>query len=65
MKCNSGGIDRALRVIVGLVLIALAVTNTVGVLGWIGVVPVLTGAVGFCPAYALLGIKTCSIEKQS
>jgi hypothetical protein len=63
MKCNSGGIDRTLRVIIGLVLIALAVTGTVGMWGWIGVVPLLTGAVGFCPAYALLGIKTCSIEK--
>ncbi len=63
MKCNSGGIDRALRVIVGLVLIALAATGTVGVWGWIGVVPLVTGVVGFCPAYTLLGIKTCSTKK--
>jgi len=63
MKCNSGGIDRALRVIVGLVLIALAVTGTVGVWGWIGVVPLLTGVVGFCPAYTILGINTCSTKK--
>lgn len=63
MKCNSGGIDRALRVIVGLILIALAATGTVGVWGWIGVVPLLTGVVGFCPAYAMLGMNTCSVKK--
>ncbi len=63
MKCNSGGIDRALRVVVGLVLIGLAATGTVGVWGWIGVVPLVTGAVGFCPAYTLLGMNTCSTKK--
>lgn len=63
MKCNSGGIDRALRIVVGLVLIGLAATGTVGVWGWIGVVPLITGAVGFCPAYTLLGMNTCSTKK--
>ncbi len=62
MKCNAGGIDRVLRIMVGLVLIALAATGKVGVWGWIGVVPLLTGAVGFCPAYTLLGMKTCSVK---
>lgn len=60
MKCNTGGIDRALRVVVGLVLVGLAASGTVGVWGWIGVVPLVTGAVGFCPAYTLLGMNTCS-----
>ncbi len=63
MKCNSGGMDRILRVIAGLVLIALAATDIVGVWGWIGVVPLLTGIVGFCPAYTLLGVNTCGIKK--
>jgi hypothetical protein len=63
MKCNAGGIDRALRIIVGLVLVALAATGTVGMWGWIGVVPLLTGAIGFCPAYTLLGVNSCSIKK--
>jgi membrane protein implicated in regulation of membrane protease activity len=63
MKCNSGWIDRGLRVIAGLVLLALTFTGTVGVLGWIGVVPLLTGIFGVCPAYILLGINTCSIKK--
>ena len=63
MKCNSGSIDRALRVIVGLVLIALTFTGTAGIWGWIGVVPFLTGIFGICPAYILLGIDTCGIKK--
>ena len=63
MKCNVGGIDRGLRIAVGLVLIALAATGTVGWWGWVGVVPLLTGAVGNCPAYSLLGIKTCRVSK--
>jgi hypothetical protein len=63
MKCNVGGIDRGLRIAVGLVLIALAATGTVGWWGWLGVVPLLTGAVGNCPAYSLLGIKTCRVSK--
>jgi hypothetical protein len=63
MKCNAGGIDRVLRVIVGLALIALAATGTIGVWGYIGVVPLLTGAVGFCPAYTLLGLNTCGVKK--
>jgi len=58
MKCNVGGIDRILRGVVGLVLIALALTGTVGVWGWIGIVPLATGLFKFCPAYTLLGINT-------
>ncbi len=62
MKTNEGTIDRALRVIAGLVLIALAATGTVGVWGWIGVVPLATGALGWCPLYTLLGINTCPMK---
>lgn len=63
MKCNSGTIDRVLRVIAGLALIALATTETIGAWGYIGIVPLLTGALGFCPAYTLLGLNTCGIKK--
>lgn len=63
MKCNSGTIDRALRVVVGLALIALAATGVVDMWGYIGVVLVLTGAIGFCPAYTLLGMNTCGLKK--
>ncbi len=63
MKCNSGTIDRALRVVAGLALIALAATGVVGMWGYIGVVLALTGAIGFCPAYTLLGMNTCGLKK--
>ena len=65
MKANVGGIDRIARVVVGLALIALATTGTVGVWGWIGVVPLLTGLVRWCPLYPLLGISTCPLKKSS
>lgn len=60
---NVGGLDRGLRIIVGLVLIALAATGTVGWWGWLGVVPLLTGLIGGCPAYSLLGVNTCPVRK--
>jgi hypothetical protein len=63
MKINEGTIDRSLRVVVGLVLIGLAATGTVGVWGWIGVLPLVTGIVGFCPAYAIFGMSTCPMKK--
>ena len=63
MTRNIGGIDRILRIIVGLVLIGLAATGTVGLWGWIGVVPLVTGLVGTCPAYKLLGMNTCPMKK--
>lgn len=63
MTANAGMIDRALRVIVGLALIALALGFIPGVApsvwGWIGVVPLLTGLIGYCPAYSILGVNTC------
>lgn len=59
MQINVGTPDRIARIIVGLVLIALAATGTVGWWGWIGVVPLLTGIFRFCPAYSLLGANTC------
>lgn len=62
MKKNVGGIDRTLRIVLGLVLIALAATGTVGLWGYIGVVPLLTGLVGWCPPYSLLGWNTCSVK---
>ncbi|MDE2343610.1 MAG: DUF2892 domain-containing protein [Betaproteobacteria bacterium] len=63
MNVNEGGLDRVVRVVVGLVLIALAATGKVGAWGWIGVVPLLTGLMGFCPAYKLFGFSTCPLKK--
>ena len=65
MKLNVGGIDRVLRIVIGLVLIGLAATGTVGWWGWLGIVPLATGAVGWCPPYALLGWSTCSIKSET
>lgn len=59
MKQNVGGIDRILRIVVGLVLIGLTLTGTIGAWGWLGLLPLATGAIGWCPPYGLLGINTC------
>lgn len=62
MKPNVGGIDRIVRIVLGLVLIGLTVTGTIGVWGWLGVVPLATGALGWCPPYAILGLSTCKTK---
>ena len=62
MKSNVGGIYRILRIVLGLVLIALAATNTVGWWGWLGIVPLATGALGWCPPYAIFGFSTCKMK---
>jgi len=64
MKVNVGTIDRAARIIVGLILIGLAATGTVGLWGYIGIVPLLTGVFRFCPAYTLLGLNTCPMKNR-
>ncbi len=56
---NVGTIDRTIRVVVGLVMVVLAFAGALGAWAWIGVVPLLTGIIGFCPLYKLLGINTC------
>ena len=60
MKANVGTIDRTIRVVAGLVLIGLTLSGKIGVWGWIGVIPVLTGLFSFFPAYTLLGANTCA-----
>lgn len=63
MKNNVGGIDRILRAALGLVLVALAATGTIGLWGYVGVVLLATAAFSFCPLYTLLGINTCPMKK--
>lgn len=63
MKANVGGVDRILRVLVGLGLIGAAATGVIGAWGWLGVVPLATGLFRFCPAYTLLGVKTCPADR--
>jgi hypothetical protein len=64
MKLNVGGIDRALRILVGLGLVAWAALLGGPVWAWIGIVPLATGAIGFCPLYPILGMNTCPMKKQ-
>jgi hypothetical protein len=59
MSTNIGGIERVIRIIVGLALIAIVFVGPQTNWGWIGVIPLLTGLIGWCPPYALLGINTC------
>ena len=63
MQTNVGNIDRILRAVIGLALIALTWAGTIGVWGWIGVVPLLTAALGFCPLYTMLGFSSCPMKK--
>jgi hypothetical protein len=59
MKTNEGGLDRTLRIVAGLALIGLTLSGTIGVWGWVGLVPLATGAIGWCPLYTLLGWSSC------
>lgn len=59
MKSNVGDIDRMARIDAG---IALAANGTVGVWGWIGVVPLATGLIGWCPAYMPFGMSSCKVK---
>ena len=63
MKVNEGTIDRTIRIIAGLVLISLVFIGPQTPWGWIGVVPLGTALLGYCPLYSLLGIKTCPAQK--
>ncbi len=65
MTRNVGGIDRILRIIVGLVLIGLTLSGMIGWWGWVGVVPLGTALIGFCPLYPLLGLNTCPIDRRA
>lgn len=64
MKKNVGGIDKILRIVIGLVLITLTLIGTIGVWGWIGVIPLATGLFGFCPLYPLIGINSCPLKNK-
>ncbi|CAM3461595.1 DUF2892 domain-containing protein [Hydrogenibacillus schlegelii] len=58
MKANMGPVDRVIRVIIGIVLLFLVFVGPKTPWGWIGLVPLLTGLIGFCPLYAIFGIST-------
>ena len=62
MKTNIGGMDRVIRIVVGLGLIALVFVGPKAAWGWVGVVPLLTGLFRFCPFYPLIGLNTCAVD---
>ncbi len=62
MSPNVGGIDRTLRIVIGVALIIATVAGLLPAWGWIGVVPLATGLIGWCPAYLPFGIKTCKLK---
>jgi O-antigen ligase len=59
---NIGTADRMIRFVLGAVLIVLTLTGTIGLWGWIGIVPLATAFVKYCPAYSIFGIRTCARE---
>jgi hypothetical protein len=63
MRNNIGGAERIVRIVAGLILIGLAARGVIGLWGWVGLLPLVTGLVGWCPPYSLLGINTCKNQK--
>ncbi len=61
---NESNFDRILRVVLGLVLISLVFVGPQSAWGWVGLVPLITGLVGWCPLYSVLGINTCGVSKR-
>jgi hypothetical protein len=59
MTTNMGTADRTIRAVVGAILLALVFVGPQTAWGWIGVIPLATALMGSCPAYSLIGIKTC------
>lgn len=62
MQCNVGKTDKLLRIVAGIALLGLGASGVIGWWGLIGVVPLATGLLNWCPAYTLLGIKTCKTD---
>jgi hypothetical protein len=63
MQSNVGGIDKILRIVVGAVLIALGIMGVGAPWTFIGIVPLVTGLMGWCPAYKLIGVNTCPLKR--
>lgn len=64
MKRNLGTLDRVIRIVSGVALIAAAATGHIGWWGWLGIIPLGTALIGNCALYSLLGINTCRINKK-
>ena len=64
MTRNEGTIDRVLRIVLGLVLLSLVFIGPLTPWGWIGLVPLVTGLIGTCPVYSVLGVSTCPMKNS-
>ena len=64
MKANEGTADRIFRVIIGLAILSTVVVGPQSMWGLVGLVPLLTGLVGFCPLYKVFGFSTCPLKKS-
>lgn len=58
MNKNIGSVDRVIRIIIGIVLIALTLNGNIGAWGWIGIIPLATALINFCPLYRILGFSS-------
>ena len=65
LPVNEHPVERGVRVGAGVLLVVLAMTGTIGVWGYLGVVPILTGALGSCPLYTVFGFSTCPMKKTA
>lgn len=63
MNKNVGTLDRFIRIALGIALVGSSFTGVVGAWGWIGIVPIATGLVGFCPLYKVCGCKSCTAKQ--
>ena len=63
LTINEGNIDRLLRILAGVGLLGLALAGIGTPWTWIGIVPLATGAIGWCPAYSLFGMNTCAVRR--
>ena len=63
MTKNMGSADRVIRVVIGLVLLSLVFVGPQTPWGWVGIIPLVTAAIGVCPLYSIIGIKTCPTKR--
>jgi hypothetical protein len=65
MTKNEGTIDRTIRVIAGIAILSQAFIGLKTPFAYIGIVPILTGSIGYCPAYSIFGFSTCKIKQSN
>jgi len=63
MGMNVGGMDRTVRIVAGVALVGMALAGIGAPWTWVGVIPLATGVIGWCPAYLPFGLRTCAVKK--